>query len=214
MALAWNWREIPAMEEFARSRGVAFRFDPQLNPRVDCGASRNAELQLRPEDVLALDAGSPGLLQEYRDLCVRYAPSPQADAVDDRLFTCGAGESTVTIDPYGRLHMCQLLRRAFFDLEKGSFADGLSTFVPSQRARLRRTRSACNGCRLSSLCGSCPGAAEMEHGDPESTVAQFCQIAHLRADAAMGESSGHRRDATCCLGQVTPPSPVGGQGLR
>jgi hypothetical protein len=50
------------------------------------------------------------------------------------------------------------------------------------------------------LCGSCPGAAEMETGDVEGIVPAFCELAHLRAWAVMGEGSAHRRDATCCLG--------------
>ena len=53
------------------------------------------------------------------------------------------------------------------------------------------------------LCGSCPGAAEMETGDIEGVVPAFCELAHLRAWAVMGEGSGHRRDATCCFGKGT-----------
>jgi hypothetical protein len=34
-------------------------------------------------------------------------------------------------------------------------------------------------------------------------VPAFCELAHLRAFAVMGERSGHRRDATCCLGKGT-----------
>ena len=47
----------------------------------------------------------------------------------------------------------------------------------------------------------------------------FCEIAHLRAHALMGESSGHREDATCCLGRGTgtalpPATGCGGCGHR
>ena len=50
------------------------------------------------------------------------------------------------------------------------------------------------------LCGNCPGAAEMETGDIEGMIPQFCEITHLRAHAVMGDKSGHLKDATCCLG--------------
>jgi hypothetical protein len=40
----------------------------------------------------------------------------------------------------------------------------------------------------------------METGDIEGVVPAFCELAHLRAWAVMGEGSGHRRDATCCFG--------------
>ena len=68
------------------------------------------------------------------------------------------------------------------------------------RARTWQTNEVCRKCNLMALCGSCPGAAEMETGDIEGVVPAFCEIAHLRAWAVMGEGSGHRRDATCCLG--------------
>jgi hypothetical protein len=41
----------------------------------------------------------------------------------------------------------------------------------------------------------------METGDPEAIIPGFCELTHLKAWAAMGERSGHRRDATCCLGE-------------
>src|SRR5215510_11982469 len=59
MALAWNHHEIEAMEAYAKSLGLVFRFDSSLNPRVDCGANRNGELQLDPERALQLDLGNP-----------------------------------------------------------------------------------------------------------------------------------------------------------
>ena len=45
MALAWNHHEIEAMEAYAKSLGLVFRFDSSLNPRVDCGSNRNSEKQ-------------------------------------------------------------------------------------------------------------------------------------------------------------------------
>ena len=48
MALTWNQDEVGAMEAYARGLGLEFRFDSSLNPRVDCGANRNSELQISP----------------------------------------------------------------------------------------------------------------------------------------------------------------------
>jgi radical SAM protein with 4Fe4S-binding SPASM domain len=199
MALAWNQHEVPAMEAWARGQGLDFRFDSLLNPRVDCGANRNGELQLDAEQAIALDMASPERMRELREFCESFArPDVERDA--ELVYSCGAGHSAFTVDPYGGLQMCQLSRRASFDLSQDSFARGWNEYFPALRARRWQTDAACRRCSLISLCGSCPGAAEMETGDVESLVPQFCEIAHLRAWAAMGEGSGHRRDATCCLG--------------
>jgi radical SAM protein with 4Fe4S-binding SPASM domain len=96
--------------------------------------------------------------------------------------------------------MCQLSRKSFHDLRDGRFADGWHGLFPRLRERTWQSNEVCRECSLMALCGSCPGAAEMETGDVEGIVPAFCELAHLRAWAVMGERSGHRRDATCCLG--------------
>jgi radical SAM protein with 4Fe4S-binding SPASM domain len=104
------------------------------------------------------------------------------------------------VDPYGQLQMCQLSRRSSFDLGTETFERGWNEHFPLLRARKWQTQSICRTCNLISLCGSCPGASEME-GDIEGIVPQFCEIAHIRAWTVMGEDCGHLRDATCCLGR-------------
>ena len=202
MALSWNYEEIPAMEEFARSRGLFFRFDSMLNPRVDCGANRNGELQLSAEQAVALDLADPARMDDLRRFCEAFTRKDQVRDTDE-VYTCGAGQSSFTVDPYGQLQMCQLSRRNGFDLTEGAFLTGWNVRFPELRARKWQENSVCRKCNLMSLCSSCPGAAEMETGSIEGVVKEFCEIAHLRAHAAMGGDSGHRRDARCCLGEGT-----------
>ena len=196
MALAWNQHEIQAMDAYAKSLGLVFRFDSSLNPRVDCGANRNSELQLDAERAIALDLGSPERMQDLREFCERFA-RPDRDHTTEQVYSCGAGQSSFTVDPYGRLQMCQLSRKSFHDLKGGRFADGWHGLFPVLRARTWQKNEVCRKCSLISLCASCPGAAEMETGDIEGIVPAFCELAHLRAWAVMGEGSGHKRDATC-----------------
>ena len=202
MALTWNHHEVEAMEEYAKGLGLVFRFDSSLNPRVDCGANRNSELQLDPERALELDLGSPERMEGFREFCERFA-RPDAEYGAEKVYTCGGGQSSFTVDPYGRLQMCQLARGSSHDLTRGRFADGWHGLFPKLRERTWQTNGVCRKCSLMALCGSCPGAAEMETGDVEGIVPAFCELAHLRAWAVMSDGSGHRRDATCCLGHGT-----------
>jgi radical SAM protein with 4Fe4S-binding SPASM domain len=201
MALSWNYHEVPAMEAYARSLGLKFRFDTHLNPRVDCGANRNPELQLTPEQSLALDLADPEKMREMREFCETFA-RPGRRPESDFVYQCGAGQNSFTVDPYGRLQMCQLSRRKFVDLRERSFDEGWDRHFPEFRSRRWQTNSVCRRCNLLSLCGACPGAVEMETGDVEGILPTFCEIAHRRAFAAMGEDSGHRADARCCLGAL------------
>ncbi len=200
MALAWNQHEVPAMQEFARGLGVSFVFDGLLNPRVDCGANRNGELQLSAEELVKLDLADPERMRDFEEFCRSFVPAPEDTVESEHVYQCGAGQTSFTVDPYGMLQMCQLSRRSGFDVRTESFARGWNEVFPVLRERRWQSHSICRRCNLISLCGSCPGAAEMETGDVEGVVAQFCEIAHLRAHAVMGPACGHERDASCCLG--------------
>jgi radical SAM protein with 4Fe4S-binding SPASM domain len=201
MALALNRDEVDDMRRFAEALGVSFRYDGLLNARVDCGAPRG-DVQIPPLELLALELEDPGQRAKLENSAddVR-ALARNGPIAFEQVYTCGAGQSTFTIDPYGHMQMCQLSRKASFDLAEERFATVWDERFGALRARSWQTASACRTCTLQPLCGSCPGAAELEHGDIEGQVAHFCEIAHLRADALLGEESGHRADATCCLGR-------------
>jgi radical SAM protein with 4Fe4S-binding SPASM domain len=208
MALTWNYHEIAAMNDYARSLGLPFRFDSLLNPRVDCGANRNGDLQLSARQALELELSDPDRMAELVDFCRKFTHI-DAERDSERVYTCGAGESSFTVDPYGQLQMCQLSRRSGFDLRSGPFSHGWNHVFPALRARTWQHNDVCRRCNLMSICGSCPGAAEMETGSIEGIVPQFCEIAHAKAWAAMGADCGHREDATCCLGRAAGvPRPV------
>jgi radical SAM protein with 4Fe4S-binding SPASM domain len=203
MALTWNQHEVADMQAYARRLGLPFIFDGLLNPRVDCGANRNGELQLTAEQLLALDLQDPERMRDFREFCAAFVPPTEGTVEAEYVYQCGAGEDSFSVDPYGQLQMCQLSRRSEFDLGTETFARGWNEHFPELRARKWQTQSICRTCNLISLCGSCPGAAEMEVGSIEGVVPRFCEIAHIRAFTVMGEECGHRRDATCCLGRGT-----------
>jgi radical SAM protein with 4Fe4S-binding SPASM domain len=206
MALAWNAHELGAMAEYAASLGLEFRYDAHLNARVDCGADRNHELQIDGARAAALDRADPLRLEELRRFCLSHVV-PQRPEDDPRVYSCGAGDISFTVDPYGRLQMCQLSRKSAWDLRAGSFADGWNRYFPAVRARPWQTAAPCRACSLKPMCGSCPGAAELEHGDPEGMVRHFCEIAHAEGFLAMGDVPGHREDASCCTGGLAEAPP-------
>jgi radical SAM protein with 4Fe4S-binding SPASM domain len=194
MALAWNVHEIQEIEAYARGLGVRFRWDGLLNARVDCGSSRIGQLQLAPARLVALDTASVGRLEERRAFAERLGPRRD----DGRLLACGAGRTGFAVDPFGRLHPCLLLRRDGYDLLRGSFEAGWSDHVARLVERQWKTQSPCRSCILVAFCDSCPGANELEWGEPERAVPLFCEVAHRRARAALGACEGHETDASCC----------------
>ncbi|HTX66344.1 MAG TPA: radical SAM protein [Opitutaceae bacterium] len=202
MVLRGNRHEVLAMEEFARGLGLEFRYDGMLNARVDGAPGRIREQQLAAEDLVALDRAAPQAAAELADFCARHVPREPCLA-QEPLFVCGAGRTSFAVDPAGRLLPCLLVRRTSVDLRQASFLHGWRTLSSQIASRTWRRESSCRSCSLTALCGSCPGAAELETGDPEGVVATFCEVAHRRAAVFMGDPSGHRADASCCR----PPAP-------
>jgi len=203
MAMTWNRREIPLMAAYARSLGVGFTWDGLLNPRLDGGVSRIGELQLPAEEILAVDLEDSGRARELHAFCVRTV-RPGETVPSRTVYTCGAGRTAFAVDPSGRLHPCLLSRKAGVDLRSASFQEGWNEGFRAFRSRGWTRPRPCRSCSLISLCGSCPAAAELDHGDPEGLVVDSCRLAHLRAHAMLGEACGHRADASCCLSAVSP----------
>ena len=195
MVLAWNAHEVVEMQALADGLGVPFRFDGELNPRVDCGASRYQDLQLSAEDLISLEGRMPNRHDETR---ATMGPRREVARGSVDLYECGAGQTGYTIDARGRLLLCELSRKNGIDLHTTPFGEAWKQLATFRLGELSPD-SPCRGCDLRPLCGSCAGANELESGDAQRPVTVFCQIAHRRAAVLWGEDSAHRADASCCL---------------
>jgi len=167
------------MKEYATGLGVGFRFDPMVNAGLD-GAREPTNLRLAPEEVLELDLADAERAEEWRRFCARalqLAPDPE------RIYICSAGMRSFHIDPHGLLSVCIISRGRSYDLRRGSFHEAWHGCLPEVRDEAASGAYECNQCELISLCGQCPGWAQLEHGDQEKRVDFLCQVAHLRAQA-------------------------------
>jgi radical SAM protein with 4Fe4S-binding SPASM domain len=199
MALDGNHGEVAAMREFARARGLPFRHDALVTARVSPGGRDPRCHQLAPARVVELDLEDPERTEALRRI-VAGVVSASGRSSDRPLLDCGAGRTTFTIDSRGRLHPCGLVRRGGTDVRAGGFASAWQGLLAGYLSCERGSASPCRDCGIAGLCGSCAGAADLEHGDPEAPVAVFCRIAHLREHALGTHRPGHRADASCCLG--------------
>ncbi len=194
-----NKHEVFAMKRFAEDElGVEFKFDGQINPRIDCSQSPLA-VRLSPEDVVALDLHSPKAASEYRALAERDLASVPALAQLDTVYFCGGGMQSFAIDPYGRMSICVISQQETYDIRQGSVREGWEKFLLAVRTRKRIRPTKCVQCRIQSLCGMCPANGELENGDKESPVAFLCETAHLRAVSLGLEVPAHG-DCEFCSG--------------
>src|SRR6202790_4448122 len=76
-----NQHEVYEMKRLAESLGVEFKFDPLVNPRIDCSQSPLA-VRLSPEQAVGLEFRDDSRKKEYRRLAKR-----DMDAAPTRALT-------------------------------------------------------------------------------------------------------------------------------
>lgn len=171
-----NAHELPAMQEFAASRGLFFRYDPLINFRTDGGRGPGA-YRLTPEQVVQAD----GLFHDARKAWVEEALR-RGSQQRSGLYSCRAGVSSFHVDPYGTMGICMMVRKMSCSLRQRRFADIWADLARMASSSHFMTDSPCRTCSLASICGSCAGWAELETGDEEAPVEFLCRVARTRAE--------------------------------
>src|SRR5262249_9075329 len=120
MAMRATVDEIVPIRDFAERNGMDFRFDAVISPRID-GGRKPLEQRLSPSEVVAIEGIYDDRNSEVADFCrERIGPG----ATDDRRYHCGAGLTNFLIDPYGKMHVCNLSRRPGWDVLRDGFTTG------------------------------------------------------------------------------------------
>jgi radical SAM protein with 4Fe4S-binding SPASM domain len=204
VAVTINRHEIADMQRFAEQElGVSFKFDGMINARIDCSHSP-LEVRLTPSEMVQLDLEDPVRHADWLRLVtdrplVPQVPPGVALPGRDALYHCGGGLTAFSIDPEGKMNICVLSQRDSFDLRKGSFADGWNHFLAQTRTKPATRHTKCTNCQIRQLCSTCAATSELEHGDAETPVEYFCEVAHLRA-LAVGHTPAPHGDCAFCEG--------------
>jgi radical SAM protein with 4Fe4S-binding SPASM domain len=178
VAVSLTRHELDAMRRFAEDDlGVEFKFDTEINPRLDCSQSP-LHVRLSPEESVALDLEHPRRSDEWHKYAAELSVAVMPPV--DELYQCGGGVNSFSVDAYGGLSICVLSEAHKYDVRNG-FAQGWNGFLLEQRLRKVTRPTKCVGCEMKSMCGMCPANAELENGDPETPVDYLCRVAHLRA---------------------------------
>jgi len=170
--------DLPAMRAFAAGLGQGFRFDTNLHASLGGGTEPIAH-RLSAEHIADIEENAP----EGRDELKARAATAVAT---DRVYRCGAGRIAFNIGPDGCMQLCTLVRSLRFDLRRVPFAEAWEALGAETRRRYDSKDRRCSSCELQFMCGTCPGVAELDTGDPEAAVDEICETTHARATRLFG----------------------------
>lgn len=173
---AWNEGELEAMFELAERLGLPLQFDPEVTPRDD-GDRGPLSIQASREGLIRLFT-----LQRERAAGAGAGPVPAVAREGDQVAGpapaagkhCGAGSSSLTIDPYGNVYPCVQWRVPVGNLHEAKVAElwAGSPVLEEVRRGTERARAAVAavgpGGRLMAFC---PGQAAAETGRPDGLYA-------------------------------------------
>jgi radical SAM protein with 4Fe4S-binding SPASM domain len=180
VAVSINKHEVPAMKQMAADRGVDFKFDAMINPRIDCSSSPLA-VRLTPSEIVAFDLEDVERASEWKRLAREFVPAVYVPGKPRNVYECGGGVTSFAVDPYGELSICVLSHQDSYNVRDGNFREGWQDYIGAVRTKKITRPTKCLGCGLKSMCGMCAANGELENGDAESPVDFLCQVAHLRA---------------------------------
>ncbi|MCK6557274.1 radical SAM protein [Candidatus Binatia bacterium] len=166
--------------------------DLNLRARRDSHSesARIEALRLSPEDGAAIRGRDRARYRaDMAEFCGKFIGPP-----GEKLFSCGAGMGVGSVDAYGRVQTCLLLRHpdTVYDpaaVEETAVSEaGLSAARVRLFPAVRELRAQdpeylvrCARCFLKGLCDQCPAKSWMEHGTLDTPVSYLCEVAHARA---------------------------------
>lgn len=186
---AWNEHEIDEMLDLARGLGLVLQIDPEVTPR-DNGDLE--PLTIRPSDRALSDLMHRRLeaLTEHRtELRVTREGDELAPAAP-RSKHCGAGSSTIAVDPFGSVYPCVQWRRPIGNLHRSSIREIWSESSELETLRRQNTevKQMIDGLGAAApLAGFCPGSARLEEGS--HTVLN--ETSRIRLEAGRRAATGH-----------------------
>jgi radical SAM protein with 4Fe4S-binding SPASM domain len=195
-----NRHEIEDMRALAKSYGVEFYFDSAVFPCLphgDNGGRANRDksievappsldrplaLRVSPEEAAASQLSDPTTARELAELYLRTRNIPDSD----RLYVCGAGQTTFHVDPYGNLQPCTISTNVEYNIREGGFLEGWNGPVAAIRELRRSADNSCRSCDKQAMCSGCPAMSFAEFGAGDHKSDYICRTTHALFDGIQG----------------------------
>ena len=193
-AMIQNRHELGSLAQFAESLGSSFRFDANLNPRLEHMDDRYGpyDYSLPLQDRVELEFADEARAEAWASFSERVETMP----LQDTAYTCGAGLYGFFVDAHGHMTMCVMGRYPSYDLTTGTFSEGWDLLRRTRQEKVREDADSleCRACDIRAFCQQCPARAQLEYGPGAASerVEWLCQLAHMRAERSKATEGAKR----------------------
>jgi len=189
-AMTITAEELPAMQAFAKAKGIRFRTDYSIIPQ-EKGDTGPLQLQLPPHEVMALERRIDPELKSFRG----YATLRVDGSTTDAVYKCGAGRTSLHINVHGGVSTCSTSRKVIGNVFEEPF-DDIWAALGGKVAMKYPAGHPCASCQFSRICAGCPATVEQLTGLPTGYVQMYCKMTHQRAHELGYHPTGVPRTVT------------------
>jgi mycofactocin biosynthetic radical S-adenosylmethionine protein MftC len=170
----WNEAETAGMYALADSLGMLLRFDLQVSPRDDGDRT--------PLNVAPTDEGIRNLMRIEDARMAGLPERPEPTGMPVLTKHCGAGSSTIAIDPFGNIYPCVQWRRPAGNLHERPISAMWADSFDDIREESTAVKRVVSAHPLKTQLNFCPGLAESLTGSPTTVPREMERVAAVLAE--------------------------------
>lgn len=166
-----TFNDISGIVALAEELGVSIEIGSNITPKKD-GNLNPTHMEINSEEKEQI------LRERIQALIPSYDIEAEENNAQDNLRICGAGDKSISINPYGEVFPCNMLQLCIGDLKMEPIKDiweKSETLKWWRENNLRKNRKGCEKCEYSKKCVFCPGEAMMRTGNPLSKYDKACR---------------------------------------
>ena len=168
--------DIEGIVDLANSIGVSIELGANITPKKDGNlAPLSMKIKDEKED-LKVHEEIDRLIKQDKDTEIKTIKG-------DKI--CGAGERSISINPYGEVFPCNMLQLKIGDLNTEtvkSIWQSSSQLKWWRKNNLRINKKGCEDCKYFDNCIFCPGEAMMRSNDPLKKYEDACIATQLASE--------------------------------
>lgn len=158
MLLSINHFDLPNIIDLAKELGVEYRASMSLIMRND---GSDTPMDYFIGDKTAIKTAISAIRGNFFSIDV------SASELERTEYMCGAGVTSISVDPEGQIHPCISLKSVLGSINDGTMRQAWSS--PARRAVMESLRwdntNECMTCKSRDFCPHCPGMSQAESGD-------------------------------------------------